>query len=245
VSSTLPACASWSCARGWNHRENLLFSRMLHSLPLSRYHSSTIDQLNVDTLFPSAIPAYTAMDALGFISFILGLLTISSQRLFPQKSNGNMQKTSMSICVLFLSARTIFTLFQPVQRTLCTSPIESATSDTNWRCAFQGFLVVFGAYGAVLWCSVRSYEVFAVVVFGTKMRTGMWLLMWNTICWGVPLVVAIAAVATGSINFIATYFCGPRFDLQKGLIAYPLIVWVPLCGFGLTRGGTYNTCSDC
>jgi hypothetical protein len=47
--------------------------------------------------------------------------------------------------------------------------------------------------------------------------------VWNGVCWGVPLVVSLAAVGTGSIGFIATRFCGPRFELQEGLILYPLI----------------------
>ena len=163
------------------------------------------------------------MDILGFISFLL-LALIAAQRLFPTNCNGNMQKTSLAISLVFLCSRSLFTLFLPPSDTLCSSSLVAASSDTNWRCAVQGTFMMFGAYAAALLCSVRSYEVFAVVVFGSHwLRGWKWCVVWNGVCWGVPLVVSLAAVGTGSIGFIATRFCGPRFNLQEGLILYPLI----------------------
>jgi hypothetical protein len=81
-----------------------------------------------------------------------------------------------------------------------------------------------GAYASTLWCSVRSYEVFAVVVFGSRLKSSFWKGIWNVICWGVPIVVSVAAISTDSFSFIATYFCGPKIAKQSGLILYPLIV---------------------
>src|SRR5579859_1343148 len=168
-------------------------------------------------------PAYTAIDVLGFISFVLLMFLVAGQRLFPKKCNGNLQKTCMALSVACLSSRTMFILFAGPEATLCSSAIESATSATNWRCAAQGFLLIFGTYASALWCSVRSYEVFAVVVFGYNTRTWYWALLCTGICWGIPLIVAVAALGTNSLSFVMTYFCAPRLELQSSLMLWPLI----------------------
>jgi Slime mold cyclic AMP receptor len=195
---------------------------MLYSLSPSEYACRSI-HADLASLVPSLISAYRVADIVGFISFLLTLSNVAAQRLFPEKCNGNMQKTSVALAISILNARCIFTLFRPPVETLCSSAIESAASTSNWRCALQGFMVMFGAYSATLWASLRLYEVFAMVVFGYT-RSTAWLIGHNLVCWGAPLAIAVGTVATGSLSFIGSYFCGPRVDILPGLLLYPLIV---------------------
>lgn len=191
---------------------------------LCKVYTPQSKRLNVASIVPALKPAYKALDAIGLISFFLVLSLVGAQRLFPEKCNGNMQKTSVAVALLFLNGRAMFTVFAPPTTTLCVSAIESATARTNWRCALQGFMVVFGSYAASLWCSVRSYEVFAVVVFGYT-RTTAWIVGTNLLCWGAPMIIAVAAVGTGSLSFVSTYFCAPSLGLLSGFVLYPLIVY--------------------
>jgi hypothetical protein len=186
---------------------------------------STSHNSDVASLVPSLIPAYQAADALGFISFLLALSLVAAQRLFPEKCHANMQKTSVALAVAILNSRCIFTLFLPPAKTLCVSAIESASGTSNWRCTVQGFLVVFGAYAATLWASVRPHEVFLMVVCGYR-RSTAWIVGCNLFCWGAPLAIAVASVATGSLSFVGTYFCSPQLSELSGFILYPLIVWL-------------------
>ena len=95
------------------------------------------------------------------------------------------KKKFLAIALTFLGSGTMLTLFLPPQETLCSSSVEGATLDTNWRPALRGFLMVFGATTAILWCSIRSYEVSSVAVFGSKRRSGVWIVVSNAICWGI------------------------------------------------------------
>ena len=183
--------------------------------------------LRTETMFPSYTIRYHVVDILALISLILLFLMLLSYLVIPAASQPNMQKVSVCIALLVLTASRCFTMFQPYAETLCADNVLTATF-RDGRCGVQGFLLLFGGHAVCLWASMRAYTLLALITYQRSLTSTRWIIAINTICWGLPIAFAFAAIASQTIGYFFSATCGPRASWQAVFFFIPILVRLDL-----------------
>ena len=178
---------------------------------------------STETMFPSFTRLYQIVDAMAFISLLLISVLLLSYLLIPTKSQANMQKISGTIALWILISIKCFTMFQSYSKTLCQSAFLGATF-RNPRCGVQAVLLTFGTHAVALWASMRAYTVLALITYQKSFTSLRWRVAMNVVCWGIPLLVAVAAIATRMVGYGFGAICGPRANLQPAFFSIPILV---------------------
>lgn len=179
--------------------------------------------LKPETMFPSFISKYRAVDAIAFTSMLCISLVLLAYILIPTASKSNMQKFSVAASVFILTSTKTFTMFQSYNSTFCANSIQGATFH-NARCGVQAFILAFGIHSSVLWASMRAYTVLALITYQRNSKSVRWTVGSNVVCWGVPLCFASGTIGSRSVGYAFGGSCAARTNLQVGLFLVPPIV---------------------
>ena len=174
-------------------------------------------------MFPSFTPRYQVVDALSFVSLLLISVLLLSYIVIPTKSQANMQKVSGAIALWILVSIKCFTMFQSYAKTFCQNSFQAATF-RNPRCGIQAFLLTIGTHAVALWASMRAYTLLALITYQKSATSVRWRVAMSVVCWGIPLVIAVGAIATRRVGAAFGALCGPKPDLQPAFFQIPLLV---------------------
>lgn len=178
-------------------------------------------------MFPSQVSKFRVNDALALTSLLCLSLVLIAYIILPKASKSNMQKISVTISVFILTSINCFTMFQSPSATFCRNAIQVATFH-NPRCGTQAFLLAFGIHSTLLWASMRTYTVLALITYQRSFSNVRWMMGINAVCWGVPLLFAVGTIGSQTVGFSFGGSCGPKISLQIGLILVPAIVSLPI-----------------
>lgn len=166
------------------------------------------------------------------ISCFLMMALVIMLLAFPKTMVRTKYNLGMSISLMFFHMPEVFHLFGPLEKTLCVDAITTATARTNWRCALQGGLLVYGALSTALWSATRITTLFCALRYKIVLSGPMETLAMVLICSGVPLVQAALGIGLNFIQYDLGHICVPEISFRGYLILWgpALAISVPfLC----------------
>eukprot|EP00026_Physarum_polycephalum_P008274 Phypoly_transcript_08356.p1 GENE.Phypoly_transcript_08356~~Phypoly_transcript_08356.p1 ORF type:complete len:378 (+),score=54.52 Phypoly_transcript_08356:340-1473(+) len=89
----------------------------------------------------------------------------------------------------------------PRENLWCDDPATYATAYSNPRCGAQAFFFHVFGLASIMWWAVIAYHMFASVYLNQAPELGKREKYYHLFAWGIPIVLAIAALATDSYAF--------------------------------------------
>ena len=86
-----------------------------------------------------------------------------------------------------------------------------------------------------LWASMRAYTVLALITYQKSVTSLRWRVGMSVVCWGIPLLIAVAVIATKLVGYGFGATCGPRANLQPAFFSIPILVLHDSGGFADER----------
>jgi len=105
------------------------------------------------------------------------------------------------ICSLISSAAFFFNFDSPRENVWCNDPITFATSQTNMKCAAQGYLFIYGLLAILTWWLVLAVNVFLAVVMEKRNELAKFVKYYHIVGWGVPFIFATTLAAQEEIGY--------------------------------------------
>lgn len=170
--------------------------------------------------------AFDATLYVSSISMLLMVLHVFLLLMFPVTFVRTKYSMGLSCSLIFFHAPEFISLIAGIQRVICDDATQRATAQSNWLCALQGCVLIYGvisthSWGAMRICTLYSALTFKVVLTGKAVTLAM-----SFICSVLPLIPVALALALKAITFEGGQGCVPSPDMRGFLSLWGLLCLV-------------------
>lgn len=169
--------------------------------------------LNDSLIIPNARSVADKLNSISCVSFVLMAILTILLLMFPVQLGRTKYNMGLAIGLTFFHAPEMVNLFGSLQATLCSDDTAKAVASSNWRCALQGSLVVYGSLSTILWSAMRIMTLHCALAYRIVLSGQTETASMIFICSVVPLFHVILGFVTNAITYQAGHICTPTIDL--------------------------------
>ncbi|KAI8802109.1 hypothetical protein BJ742DRAFT_834609 [Cladochytrium replicatum] len=163
--------------------------------------------------------------AFKLISLLLVLATAITYIVLPTKRSHPRKvvlfiSISMALWILPASIG-----FMSPSKVFCKDEITLASQSNNWLCGITGAFFIFGMLSTATWSTFMLVNIHVQAVWQSSIL-GHYYLVHHVICWGVPLLLTISTVFTGSIRYDFGPVCFASEETATFIIFIPIFLIV-------------------
>lgn len=175
---------------------------------------------------------FQALVYLNSISFFLMIILVVVLLVWPRQMMRTKYALGMAISLVFFHSPEVLQLFEPMEKTLCADETRLASARTNWRCALQGGLLIYGALSTSLWSATRIITLFCALKYRIVLSGNTETFIMIFICSILPLFQAGLGIGFNIVRYDIGHLCSARINAAGYLILWGpcIIILVPfLC----------------
>ncbi|CAI2173706.1 19586_t:CDS:2 [Funneliformis geosporum] len=154
-----------------------------------------------------------------------GIMLISYLVLPGKRNHPSILILFASLSIFLYSSNVFFSIGNPKQVQCVGDIIPSTQNNNHFFCGLQGALLIFASHAATLWIGVIILNLHIHTVWNSNIMTNKYFYIY-AICWGIPLILTVVALATNSIVYQFATLCFVKVGLANLIFFYPMAIVV-------------------
>ncbi|CAG8465013.1 2307_t:CDS:2 [Funneliformis mosseae] len=161
-----------------------------------------------------------AISAVGSAVMLISYLVLPGKRNHP-----SILILFASLSIFLYSSNVFFSIGNPKAVQCENEVIASTQTNKPFLCGFQGALLIFASHATTLWVGVIILNLHIHTVWNSNILSNRYYYIY-AICWGIPLILTVVALASHSVSYQFATLCFIRVDMANNIFFYPMAIFV-------------------